>query len=112
MPCPCIIISEYNQTYHTHTSCYYVSDLLCVKFTAQFTHTVCLTYQFLTLHRCLCLAGCRIDVKNKEGVTPDMTALAQGHGDISDLLKRLKRVKNSKLHIQKKHGLSCKVYLS
>jgi ankyrin repeat protein len=44
------------------------------------------------LVRCLCLAGCRIDVKNKEGVTPDMTALAQGHGDISELLKRLKRV--------------------
>ena len=30
MRCPCIIISEYNQTYPTHTSCYYVSDLLCV----------------------------------------------------------------------------------
>ena len=26
----CIIISEYNQTYHTHTSCYYALDLLCV----------------------------------------------------------------------------------
>ena len=42
--------------------------------------------------RCLCLAGCRIDVKNKDGVTPDLAALSQGHGEISDLLKRLKRV--------------------
>ena len=31
MLCPQIIISEYNQTYHTSPSCYYVSDLLCVK---------------------------------------------------------------------------------
>ena len=26
-----IVISEYNQTYHTHTSCYYILDLLCVN---------------------------------------------------------------------------------
>ena len=47
----------------------------------------------LEVVRCLCLAGCRIDVKNKEGVTPELAALSQGHGDISDLLKRLKRVR-------------------
>ncbi|XP_071743996.1 death-associated protein kinase 1 isoform X3 [Lepeophtheirus salmonis] len=41
--------------------------------------------------RCLCLAGCRIDVRNKENVTPEMAALAQGHGVTSDLIKRLKR---------------------
>ena len=28
---PHIIISEYNQTYHTSPSCYFVLDLLCVK---------------------------------------------------------------------------------
>ena len=27
---PQIIISEYNETYHTSNSCYYVLDLLCV----------------------------------------------------------------------------------
>ena len=42
--------------------------------------------------RCLCLAGCKIEVKNKDGVTPELAALSQGHGEISDLLKRLKRV--------------------
>ena len=31
MTCPKIIISEYNQTYHTSPSCYYILDLLCVK---------------------------------------------------------------------------------
>ena len=41
--------------------------------------------------RCLCLAGCRLDVKNDHGVTPDIVALAQGHKDTSDLLKKLKR---------------------
>ena len=43
--------------------------------------------------RCLCLAGCKIEVKNKDGVTPELAALSQGHGEISDLLKRLKRVR-------------------
>ena len=42
--------------------------------------------------RCLCLAGCRIDVKNDQGVSAEIAALAQGHKDTSDLLKRLKRV--------------------
>ena len=42
--------------------------------------------------RCLCLAGCRIDVKNEQGVSAEIAALAQGHKDTSDLLKRLKRV--------------------
>ena len=41
--------------------------------------------------RCLCLAGCRIDVKNDQGVSAEIAALAQGHKDTSDLLKRLKR---------------------
>lgn len=45
------------------------------------------------LVRCLALAGCRIDVKTKDGVTPELLALAQGHADINELLKRLKRVK-------------------
>ena len=44
--------------------------------------------------RCLCLAGCRIDVKNDQGVSAEIAALAQGHKDTSDLLKRLKRVCN------------------
>ena len=43
--------------------------------------------------RCLCLAGCRIDVKNDQGVSAEIAALAQGHKDTSDLLKRLKRVR-------------------
>ena len=30
MLCPQIIISEYNKTYHTPPSCYYILDLLCV----------------------------------------------------------------------------------
>ena len=30
LSCPHIIISEYNQTYHTSPSCYYILDLLCV----------------------------------------------------------------------------------
>ena len=30
MSCPIIIFSEKNQTYHTHTSCYYILDLFCV----------------------------------------------------------------------------------
>ena len=47
--------------------------------------------------RCLCLAGCKIDVKNKDGVTPELAALSQGHGEISDLLKRLKRVRSLRL---------------
>ena len=42
--------------------------------------------------RCLCLAGCRIDVKNDQGISAEIAALAQGHKDTSDLLKRLKRV--------------------
>jgi len=46
------------------------------------------------LVRCLALAGCRIDVKTKDGITPELLALAQGHSDINDLLKRLKRVRN------------------
>ncbi len=44
------------------------------------------------LVRCLCLAGCRADAKNAEGVTPDLVALASGHGEVAQLLKRLKRV--------------------
>ena len=43
--------------------------------------------------RCLCLAGCRIDVKNDQGISAEIAALAQGHKDTSDLLKRLKRVR-------------------
>ena len=30
LSCPHIIISEYNQSYHTSPSCYYILDLLCV----------------------------------------------------------------------------------
>ena len=30
LSCPHIIVSEYNQTYHTSHSCYFVLDLLCV----------------------------------------------------------------------------------
>ena len=29
--CALLFISEYNQTYHTSPSCYYLLDLLCVK---------------------------------------------------------------------------------
>ena len=38
--CPHVIISEYNQTYHTSPSGYYVLDLLCVNNLNQsiFTH--------------------------------------------------------------------------
>ena len=42
--------------------------------------------------RCLCLAGCKIDIKNRENQTPDVTALANGHPEIHELLKRLKSV--------------------
>ena len=49
--------------------------------------------------RCLCLAGCKIEVKNKDGVTPELAALSQGHGEISDLLKRLKRVRYKLLRL-------------
>ena len=41
--------------------------------------------------RCLALAGCKIDAKSADGVTPDLAAIANGHGCVSDLLKRLKR---------------------
>ena len=39
------------------------------------------------------MAGCRIDVKNDQGISAEIAALAQGHKDTSDLLKRLKRVR-------------------
>ena len=32
LSCPHIIFSEFNRTYHTSPSCYYVLDLLCVKY--------------------------------------------------------------------------------
>ncbi len=41
--------------------------------------------------RCLALAGCKTDAKNSDGVTPDLEAIANGHGEVSDLLRRLKR---------------------
>ena len=41
--------------------------------------------------RCLCLAGARIDTKNREGVVPELCALAQGHAGLGNLLGRLKR---------------------
>ena len=40
--------------------------------------------------RCLALAGCKIDAKSADGVTPDLAAIANGHGGVSDLIKRLK----------------------
>jgi hypothetical protein len=41
--------------------------------------------------RCLALAGCKTDAKNSDGITPDLEAIANGNGEVSDLLKRLKR---------------------
>ncbi|KAL3185624.1 hypothetical protein MRX96_028533 [Rhipicephalus microplus] len=40
--------------------------------------------------RCLCLAGCNVDQKNRDGIPAEITALAQGHSSIGDLLNRLR----------------------
>lgn len=40
--------------------------------------------------RCLCAAGCNIDVRNFDNIRADITALKYGHNDIADLLDRLR----------------------
>lgn len=40
--------------------------------------------------RCLCSAGCNIDVKNADNIRAEITALKYGHNDIADLLDRLR----------------------
>ena len=40
--------------------------------------------------RCLCAAGCNIEVKNSDNIRADITALKYGHNNIADLLDRLR----------------------
>ena len=47
LSCPHIIISEYNQTYHTSPSCYYILELLCV---ARLTRLLCILTSVWVMH--------------------------------------------------------------
>jgi hypothetical protein len=40
--------------------------------------------------RCLCAAGCNIDIRNSDNIRADITALKYGHNDVADLLDRLR----------------------
>lgn len=44
----------------------------------------------VTFPRCLCAAGCNIEVKNSDNIRADITALKYGHNNIADLLDRLR----------------------
>lgn len=40
--------------------------------------------------RCLCVAGCNLDVRYSDNIRADITALKYGHKDIADLLDKLR----------------------
>lgn len=40
--------------------------------------------------RCLCVAGCNIDIRNSDNIRADITALKYGHNNIAELLDRLR----------------------
>jgi len=44
--------------------------------------------------RCLLLSGAQPDFPNKDGVTPDIMALAEGFTNIAELLNRVKGVRS------------------
>ena len=65
--------------------------------------------------RCLALAGCKIDAKSADGVTPDLAAIANGHGGVSDLIKRLKGLDANDIRSetgQKAEAKGCKDFLA
>lgn len=45
---------------------------------------------FNSISRCLCTAGCNIDVRNHDNIRADITAVKYGHNDIAELLDRLR----------------------
>ena len=49
------------------------------------------TRSFFQVVRCLCLAGGKCDVKNRDGCTPEAAAIANGHSDVCQLIERLKK---------------------
>lgn len=42
--------------------------------------------------RCLCLAGCTVEQKSRDGILAEVSAMAQGYDDIADLLNKLRGV--------------------
>lgn len=47
-------------------------------------------YGHIHVVRCLCTAGCNIDVKNADKIRADITALKYSHNDIAELLDKLR----------------------
>ncbi|GBN38940.1 Death-associated protein kinase dapk-1 [Araneus ventricosus] len=46
----------------------------------------------MELVRCLCLAGCDVELRNKDGITAEISALAQGFNEMANLLNKLRNV--------------------
>lgn len=44
----------------------------------------------ICVFRCLCVAGCNIDIRNSDNIRADITALKYGHNEIAELLDRLR----------------------
>lgn len=44
----------------------------------------------MLVFRCLCAAGCNIDVRNSDKIRADITALKHGHNDIAEILDKLR----------------------
>lgn len=44
----------------------------------------------MLIFRCLCAAGCNVDVRNSDNIRADITALKYGHNDIAEMLDRMR----------------------
>lgn len=55
-------------------------------------------YFHLQHSRCLCTAGCNIDIRNFDSIRADITALKYGHNNIAELLDRLRFSPGSRDH--------------
>ncbi|KAB7507730.1 Death-associated protein kinase dapk-1, partial [Armadillidium nasatum] len=52
------------------------------------------------LSRCLCLAGCLVEQKSRDGILAEVSAMAQGYEDIAELLNRLRNEQQKEEYIQ------------